>query len=386
MSTATKKYVIYTRKSTDDLDNQQNSIEFQSARCLAYVKQHELSLADTTERLFIDGGIIKERHSAYKTGGLELARDGAIRYQIERPKFQLLVERLLAGQYAGVVALRADRFSRNELDYAVITDLIRRGVDVRYVDVEYGRGSSGQLHRDIDSVFAVHWSRASSEKIREVNAKLRAEGKSIARSPIGYLDHGPGNKPIDPVRGPIVAELFRRYATGRWGLRQLALWANEQGLTTKPSRSHRTREEMLEGEENARPPVSRPVCLQSVEKALRNPFYTGRMRYKGAVLPANHERLVSDELFDRVQSVLAEKHQSIYHLDKPFFPYRGLVRCTCRRLYSPYIRKGRYVYYVTDCQASCGKHEEEHHGDHGHRACIGDSREPRPRSRARCLA
>jgi hypothetical protein len=53
-----------------------------------------------------------------------------------------------------------------------------------------------------------------------------------------------------------------------------------------------------------------------------------------------------------VQQVLKQKNQSVCYVDKPFYTYRGLIRCTCGRSYVPYEQKGS-VYYRSFCRAEC---------------------------------
>ena len=346
------KYFIYTRKSDIDVNNQKNSIDYQVNECLRYVQNQQLDLADFTLKGFVENGIIKERHSAFKTSNLIINKDGSASFRIERPKFQNLVGFLAKKDFSGVVCLCWDRLSRNDRDGILIKDLIEQGLDVRFVQTKYEKTSSGALHMDIDSMFAKHHSRTSSEKIRATNAKLRNEGKCVYTSPIGYLDQGSDNKPLDPDRAPIVKRIFKHYATGGWSLAQLAKWANEQGLITKPTRSPRTREEMLSSDENIHQKVSRPIKSQTIEKILKNPFYIGKLKHKGDIIDGNQTSLIDISLFNKVQEILQSRSVTVHYIDKKFFTFRGLIRCSCGRLYSPYKKKG-HVYYGARCIRGC---------------------------------
>jgi len=94
---------------------------------------------------------------------------------------------------------------------------------------------------DIDGMFAAHYSRVISEKVKNAQRKLRIEGRCLYFTPIGYLDKGSDNKPLDPERAPIVKRVFELYSTGDWSFAQLGKWAAKQGLTTKPVRRKRTK-------------------------------------------------------------------------------------------------------------------------------------------------
>lgn len=368
MSTKNKLYAIYSRKSTDDAENQKNSIEYQVTSCLDFARRSNLSITSLTEEGFIEKGIIREKHSAYKTADLNISKDGSVQFDIERPKFQKLIKLLTTGVIDGVVCLCWDRVSRNDQDSMLIKALKKRGIEFQFVQVSYDDSSSGELHCDIDGVFSNHYSRVVSEKVRNTFEKFRADGRCIGPASIGYLDHGSDNKPIDPIRGPIVIRIFEMYATGEWSISQLAKWANQQGLTTKPSRPKRSRAEILAGVENDALQVSRPATAKTIENILKNPYYIGRHRNKqGETWACKHTPLISQQLFFKVQQVLKSKTTSIHYIDKPFFTYREVIRCECGRVYTPYLQK-RWRYYRCSCKDGCDnatinlKENEVHNG------------------------
>jgi DNA invertase Pin-like site-specific DNA recombinase len=351
------QYLIYARKSTDDSDNQKNSIDYQISQSLHFAQNHDRAIAPLTIEGFCEDGIIKEKHTAFKTSGITMKKDGTVQYRIERPKFQRMVELLINRQFSGVLCLCWDRLSRNDADGMIIKNLMDNGVDVRFVQAHYEKSSSGALHRDIDGMFAQHYSRVISEKVKAASEKLRHEGKCLYPSPIGYLDNGSSDKPIDTGRAPIIKRLFERYATGQWGLAQLAKWANRQGLTTKPTRRKRTQEEILAGVDPGNiPKTSRPVNNKTIENILNNPFYIGKLKTSRKGLEylssTSHQAIIDVSLFNRVQEILKQKNVSVYYVDKQFFTYRGFVRCTCSRLYTPYKKKG-FTYYRVKCVEGC---------------------------------
>lgn len=365
------QYLIYTRKSTDDADNQKNSIDYQIGQCLKYADDHELEIAKLDQEGFCETGIIKEKHSAFKTSGIEMKKDGTVEYKIERPKFQVMVQKLLERRFKGLICLCWDRISRNEQDGFIIKNLKDKGLDIRFVQAHYEKSSSGALHMDIDGMFSAHYSRVISEKVKAAAEKLRAEGKCIYMAPIGYFDEGSGNKPIDTERAPIVKRVFEQYATGEWSLFQLAKWANQHGLTTKPLRRDRTKEELLAGVEvDAIPKTSRPVNNKTIENILTNPFYIGKLKIdrKGAkYINGTHQALIDTALFNRVQEVLKSKNVCIHYIDKDFFTYRNLIKCSCGRSYSPYQKKGTN-YYRARCIDGCENQDKNLNDDIIHEA------------------
>ncbi len=59
-------YVVYARRSTDDPDIQKNSIKYQHTENARFALREHLPLAALTLEGFCTGGIISERHSAFK--------------------------------------------------------------------------------------------------------------------------------------------------------------------------------------------------------------------------------------------------------------------------------------------------------------------------------
>jgi site-specific DNA recombinase len=352
-------YLVYIRKSTDEPDNQKNSIPYQKAEGVKFANREKLPVASITLVGFCASGVISEKHSGFKEDNdLTFTKDGLVQYHIDRPKFQRLVQFLSLGLFKGVVCLCWDRISRNKGDNTLIGKLIRKGVDVRFVYANYDKTSAGALHMDIDGMFAEHHSRVTSEKVRLTHWNLRERGVVAYKAPIGYLNQGTmEHKPFDPERAPIIKKLFESYATGEWSLADLVRFANDQGLTTTPSRRRRTSDEMLaeESDEVKIEKVSRPMTVSNIQKILTNPFYTGRTfgNENNYVRSVSHEALVDDELFNWVQTMLNKKKVSLHYVQKLELPFRGLIRCAdCHRVYTPYLQKG-IQYFGARCAASC---------------------------------
>lgn len=351
-------YLIYNRKSTDDQDNQKNSITYQTTEAIKFAKREKLSIAKVDIKGFCTNGIISERHTGFKEDDrLDIGEDGRIQYRIERPKFEKLVHSLINGEYKGVIFLCWDRASRNKNDDNILRKLMKfPNVDIRFVQAKYELTSSGELHMDVDGMFAQHHSRNTSEKVTNTNKKLRSEGVCTYKAPIGYLNEGdPRNKRFDPIRAPLVRQLFEKYAEGTWSLSDLARWANENGLTTPPARRKRTFDEMLQDEEVKIEPVSRPLTFNHIHKILTNSFYIGQVLGNDRVFikSISHSPLVDENLFYKVQGLLNTKKVSVHYKNKLPFAYRGLIRCgQCERVYSPYEQKG-IAYYGARCVKGC---------------------------------
>ncbi len=351
------KYLVYIRRSTDDSDSQQNSIEYQKKEILKYVKSANLPIASMNIEGFCESGFIIEKHTGFKEDkDLTIRDDGSVQYYTERPKFHKLTQLMNDSAIRGVIALCWDRISRNKSDNSILNKLMKQGSDVHFVLVRYENNSGGELYRDIDGVFAEHHSRVTSEKIRFALTKLRDEGICTYRAPIGYLNQGnPYYKPFDPERAPIIKQIFEKYVEGTWSLIDLAKWANEQGLTMPAVRRKRSLKEMLSNKELVIDKVCRPITFNHIHWILRNRFYIGEIRGNGRkwVPSKSHAPIIDPVLFYRAESILAKKNVSVHYTDKIYFPYRGIVRCFhCNRVYTPYEKKGIH-YYGSRCCFGC---------------------------------
>jgi len=350
-------YLVYTRKSTDESENQKNSIEYQEKENKRFATDNGFKIASLNQKGLCSHGIISERHSGFKEGNeLSISDDGLVQYRIDRPKFKQMVQYVAQGYFKGIICLCWDRISRNKGDDTIIRKLMRRGVDIHFVYAKYDKSSSGELHMDIDGMFAQHHSRVTSEKVRATIRNSRNKGICTYRAPIGYLNEGTmDNKPYDPDRAPVISDMFKLYATGDWSLSDLARHANQLGMTTVPVRRPRTEDEMLADVLPEIDKVSRPITENHVSRILKNEFYTGKvLNEDGVYIPSiSHKALIDDKTFLTVQSLLSEKTVSIHYTKKLDHPLRGIVRCAyCKRVYTPYSKKG-ILYFNARCKRGC---------------------------------
>jgi site-specific DNA recombinase len=354
-------YLIYNRKSTDEPENQKNSIHYQKNENEQFALKHGLKIAPITIEGFCTEGIISERHSAFKENNeLIIGEKGVVQYKIDRPKFHRMIDLLNRGYFKGVVILCWDRISRNKADETIIRKLMKQGVDFRFVLASYDKTSSGALHMDIDGMFAAHHSRVTSEKVKINIRNQKEKGICTYKAPIGYHNTGTMEyKPFDTVRAPIVKRLFEKYATGEYTLASLRTYAIAQGLTMPASRKRRTRAEMLSDNDidsiQERAKIEGIPHVSSISTILNNPFYIGYIRGNdGKLVKSNsHEPLIDTDLFNKVQNVLGSKTVSIHYSNVLDYPYRGIFRChECKRAFTPYIKK-EIIYYNSRCIPTC---------------------------------
>lgn len=188
--------------------------------------------------------------------------------------------------------------------------------------------------------------RMNGEDVKVKMAHKVEQGGSVGRAKIGYLnvrkDFGGrlvNTIDVDPERAPLVTWAFEQYATGRYSIARLQRLLEAQGLTSRPSPSY----------------VGRPVSTSRLATMLRDPYYTGVIRYKGELYVGRHEALVSKETFLKVQDVLDMRKRDGTRDIVHFHYLKGLLFCgecqdagrTSRLLYSKNTsRGGTYEYLI----------------------------------------
>jgi hypothetical protein len=90
----------------------------------------------------------------------------------------------------------------------------------------------------------------------------------------------------------------------------------------------------------------KPPSLAQIHRMLSNKFYTGVMVWKGVEFPGNHEAIVDDQLFQRVQDVL-QVHAAAEsrHRVKEHYVRGSLFCAACGARLSDSLSKGRNGYY-----------------------------------------
>lgn len=248
-----------------------------------------------------------------------------------REQFDAMVAYLTADRACRVVLVeKTDRLYRNLKDYVTVDEL---GVAVHFVKegvVLSDESRSGEKFvHGIKLLMAKNFIDNLSEETRKGMAEKAEQGGYPTRAPLGYLNvEGPDRKRTvvpDPVRGPLVTNLFERYAAGTHPLDALTAAARAAGL-----RSAR----------------GTPVLRASVHQMLRNRMYTGRFVWKGKLQQGRYEPLVSEELWLKVQGVLAARAKKKPRFVRHDFAFARLVSCGhCGCALVGEVKKGKYVYY-----------------------------------------
>ncbi|PIR98064.1 MAG: hypothetical protein COT89_01340 [Candidatus Colwellbacteria bacterium CG10_big_fil_rev_8_21_14_0_10_42_22] len=310
------KYCLYARKSSESEERQALSIESQVKEMLQLAEKEGLEIVEMK----------RESHSAKETG--------------QRIIFNELLEDIRQEKFNGILTWAPDRLSRNAGDLGAIVDLMDQKLllEIR----TYGQRFTDNPNEKF--LLMILGSQAKLENDhRGINVKrglrTRCEmGLWPTVAPLGYLNQNrmdkKGHVVIDPVRSPIVKQMFEKVAYEMWSGRKVDHW--------------------LRFEMNFKTRGNKPLTLSGIYRTLQNSFYYGTFEYpreSGNWYQGKHKPLINQELFEKVQAHL--KRDQITRENKEF-AFTKLMVCglcgsgiTAEEKYKK-LRDGttaKYVYY-----------------------------------------
>lgn len=263
------RYCLYSRKSSESEERQVLSIDSQIKEMLELAEREKLNVVE----------IRRESHSAKSTG--------------ERPVYNELLGDIRQKKFNGILTWAPDRLSRNAGDLGALVDLMDQGSlqEIR----TYGQVFTNNPNEKF--LLMILGSQAKLENDnRGVNVKrglrTRVEmGLWPGVAPLGYLNQGRIDKKcqivIDPVRAPVVKQIFEKAAYEKWSGRKIFNW--------------------LKHELNFKTRGNKTFSLSSIYKLLDNPIYYGMYEYprkSGNWYHGKHRPIISQELFELSQAQL----------------------------------------------------------------------------------
>ncbi|WP_338467632.1 recombinase family protein [Novosphingobium sp. ZN18A2] len=274
----TLRCAVYTRKSTEDgLEQEFNSLDAQREACEAYILSQRHEGWTLVPDRYDDGGF---------SGG-----------NMERPGLKTLLADVDAGLVDVIVVYKVDRLTRALSDFAKIVERLD-AQEASFVSVTQAFNtttSMGRLTLNVLLSFAQFEREVTGERIRDKIAASKKKGLWMGGPvPLGY-------QVIDRKLVPVAEEaervriIMRRYVDST-SANQLFAQLEDEGIVTKIQ--HR-----VSGPHRGGIPFRRGSLLY----LLKNPVYRGMIVHKGKVYPGEHEAIVDEDLWERVQMRLAEK-------------------------------------------------------------------------------
>ena len=286
----------------------------------------------------------RERHFPNPTFFVD---DGVSGVTYDRPGFQAMLAEIEAGRVAVCISKDLSRLGRNSALTGLYTNFTFPQYGVRYIAINDNFDTIDPNSTDSDFAGIKNWfnefyARDTSRKIRAVNKAKGERGVPLTTNvPYGYLK-GPDNPrrwKIDPVAADVVRRIFSMCMEGR-GSKQIANQLKADKVLTPASYK------ALQGIKSPNKKPEDPYDWKSstVVAILERREYTGctvnfktytnsiwdkKQRdnpiEKQAIFPNTHERIIDDDVFEKVQEIRQQRHRMIRTGRSSIFS--GLVYC-----------------------------------------------------------
>jgi len=231
-----------------------------------------------------------------------------------------------------IIVEKTDRLLRNFKDCMHINDLIEEhGVFVHLVKegtvLHKDSASSSKMMFGIRAVVSKNFVDNLSEETKKGMLEKAEQLVYPSFAPYGFLNCEINKRKVlipDPIASKHVKRMFELYATGNYSLLSLKRKMLEEGMVYRNGKN---------------------FYKHTVETILKNEFYTGVFFWKGKKYEnAQHEALISKELFRQVQIILRKPKK--YKSRKDMFVFANLMECgVCGFSITAQVQKKRHIYY-----------------------------------------
>jgi DNA invertase Pin-like site-specific DNA recombinase/Mor family transcriptional regulator len=254
-----------------------------------------------------EGISLPAQREACKRKALELSADIVDKYiepgrtatEIEkRPVFQEMMARIKAEQDVDyIIVHHFNRIFRNSIDAALAKrDLKKLNVRIVSTIVDLGDTLESQMVETILHAVDEYQVKRNNADIKYKMGQKAKKGGTITRARLGYLNtrelvdgYEVRTVIVDERRAPLIVRGFELYSTGQHTAQEVLDILTAEGLRTRATR--RTPE--------------KPVSLSAFYEMLSDRYYVGKIEHDGEEYDGRHTPLISEELYDRVQRVLA---------------------------------------------------------------------------------
>jgi site-specific DNA recombinase len=303
--------VLYARVSTDKQANKDLSLPAQLRLMREHARQQGWTVVE------------------------ELIEPGETATTADRPVLQQLLRRVANGSLIVdiVLAHKLNRIARNLEDYVPIrAALSKHGVRLAYVVERVDDSASGRLFENVMASLAQFESANLSDEAKKGMREKVLQGGWPHRPPRGYVavrrtdDNGGRSRcELHPPESALIARAFTLFAGGQLSIDTVANQLAAEGLTSSKGT---------------------PLSHSYLKRILTNPFYAGRIEWKDLRVKGQHQPLVDDSLFERVQETFRSRYiRPLSHRTTVGFPLKGLATCARCRGHMTAERHGPWGYY-----------------------------------------
>ena len=320
-----KRCAVYDRVSSDErLDQSFNSLDAQREAGHAYIASQRSEGWVSVEDNYDDGGY---------SGG-----------NVERPALKRLMTDIAAGIIDIVVVYKIDRLTRSLADFSrLIETFDKHNVSFVSITQQFNTTTSmGRLMLNVLLSFAQYEREVGGERVRDKIAASKRKGMWMGgHIPLGYEAKDRKLLIVEKEAG-IVRHIFQRFVALR-SVTDVSRELSLQGMTTKPQRT-----------KNGSERTGTLMGKQYITNALRNPIYVGEIAHKGNVYAGMHEPIITRQLWDEVQQILAVDASDRAGETKTRHKVDALLRgllfgANGEKFYVSYTKKSsgkKYRYYV----------------------------------------
>ncbi len=312
--------------SSPDIISKQSADDAATATAVIYLRvssDGQVNKAHDPEGYSIPG----QREACEHRAGLlvanvvaEYVEYGVTGRNVRRPALQRMLGELELLRPDYVIVYDISRLARNRLDDAnLLLRIEQSGARLVSVLENIDATPAGRLTHGVLAAVNEFRSAGDAEKVKMGMARKHADGGTVGKAPIGYLntvDRVEGREvrvvKVDPERAPLVKLAFDAFATGNYSIASLCEMLDEAGLRTPPTRKR----------------APGPPCRANVHYMLRREYYIGVVTWRGAKNPAGrHEALIDEATFKRVQEILDAHAHSGDRTHKHHHHLKGSIFC-----------------------------------------------------------
>lgn len=357
-----KIIAIYLRLSSEDKDEDKDE-----------------SNSITNQRFLLHSFIRKFPLDEYEV--VEYVDDGYTGKNLDRPGMQRMLQDIRDRKVAIVVVKDFSRMARDHIIMGDFIDKIFPFLQIRFISVNDHFDSNDYDGRtpDMDVPFqnlaSDYYCEECSIKIKEGIKTVQNQGEYYSsEAPFGYQKDPEIKNHIipDDETAPIVQRLFHMRGVLKYEKRKIVHILNEEGVTIPSEYANNKAGKLVKNYAGK----IRIWTVDMLDRILRNPMYCGKTvagksrtigpatkkviwipKEKYIITENTHEALVSQELFDIVQSMEQTRETNgRYKMTDEFrvTPVSGMVRCgICehkmyRRFYNKKTQKSQYYCYYAN--------------------------------------
>jgi len=226
-----------------------------------------------------------------------------------------------------ILCEKIDRLTRNPKDAAIINDWIMNDKErsVHFVKESFIVSQNTRAHEnlvwDMKVAIARFYTNNLSEEVKKGQKEKIAQGWLPVIPPLGYKtigERGHKTNAIDHERAPFIKQMFELYATGNYSINALVEKMFSLGLRNRGGNK---------------------VGRSRMHDLLSDPFYYGKMCWKGKIYDGKQEPLITRDLFMMVQEKLNRKlSQPQFKTHLPVFKAK-IICGECGNIIAWYTKK-----------------------------------------------